>query len=194
MDNHELMPAITFMERRLGEAERKVNELLGALNILGDEAGLPVRPPGAGVSVDKHAGTTTQILPDTFFGKKQQTAVREYLEMRKSQSGNRNPATPRDIYDALVAGGYQYEAKKPETALVGLRALLRKRTNVFIKVGNTGTYGLRSWYPDAKKPKEDQGPKGAEDSSSEEPLAPLGDEQDNAANSTTPDEEHASAA
>jgi len=53
---------------------------------------------------------------------------------------------------ALVAGGYKFEAKAPEIALVGIRALLRKRTNIFHKLPNN-TYGLTEWYPGAKAPK-----------------------------------------
>jgi len=79
-----------------------------------------------------------------------QTAVREYLDMRKLQ--NLGPTTPREIYTAITSGGFQFETKDEHTALVGLRALLRKRTAFFHKLPN-GTYGLTSWYPDAKKPK-----------------------------------------
>ncbi len=147
MSEQELMPAITVLERRLGEAERKVNELLGALNILREEAGLPPRPPSRGDGDD--ASAPTQIKSDSFFGKKQQTAIREYLEMRRAQG--LGPARPREIYDALMTGGFEYVTKDADTALVGLRALLRKRSNVFIKVGANGAYGLLSWYPDARR-------------------------------------------
>lgn len=140
-----------MLERRLAETERKANTLLEALNELRAEAGLPPRPPGhGGGGSGPSASVSTQIKPDTFFGKKQQTAIREYLEMRRAQG--LGPAKPREIYDALVAGGFRYDAKDAETALVGMRAMLRKRTATFIKVGN-GAYGLTSWYPDAKKPK-----------------------------------------
>lgn len=62
------------------------------------------------------------------------------------------PAKPREIYEALKAGGYQFEAKDDEIALVGLRALLRKRSAFFQRLPN-GTYGMTSWYPDAKRPR-----------------------------------------
>lgn len=150
MSEQELMPAITVLERRLGETERKVNELLGALNILREEAGLPPRPPSRGDGDD--ASAPTQIKSDSFFGKRQQTAIREYLKMRRAQG--LGPARPREIYDALVTGGFEYEAKDAETALVGMRALLRKRSKVFIKVGTGGAYGLVSWYPEARRPKD----------------------------------------
>ncbi|MEA2859233.1 MAG: hypothetical protein QOC72_1272 [Methylobacteriaceae bacterium] len=151
MSEHELMPAITLMERKVVEAERKVNELLSALNVLRAEAGLEPRPRGGGsTSADGAENAATQIKPDTFFGQKQQSAMRMYLQMRKSNG--LGPAKPREIYDALLAGGYQFEAKDIENALVGMRALLRKRTEIFIRLPN-GTYGLAAWYPNARRPK-----------------------------------------
>ncbi len=152
MTEHELMPAITLMERKVDEAEQKVNQLLGALNVLRSEAGLPPRAGGGGGSGGGGSPdqVQTQIKPDTFFGKKQQSAIRQYLEMRRAQG--LGPAKPREIYDALLAGGFEYEAKTADIALVGMRALLRKRTETFVSLQN-GSYGLTAWYPDMKKRK-----------------------------------------
>jgi hypothetical protein len=146
--------AIEQLERRLDDLERKGNALVEVINDLRSEDGLPPRAPFGGGGAGTKAGAgTTHIKPDTFYGKKMQTAVREYLEMRKVAAGGAtNPATPREIYAAIVEGGFQFETKDETTALVGLRALLRKRTMFFHKLPN-GTYGLTSWYPDAKKPK-----------------------------------------
>lgn len=80
--------------------------------------------------------------------------MREYLEMRKAQGIG--PATPRDIYEALKSGGYQFETKDDTVALVGLRALLRTQPLVFHRLPQ-GTYGLTSWYPDAKRQSDDAG-------------------------------------
>jgi hypothetical protein len=152
MTQHELMPAITLMERKVDEAERKVNELLGALNVLRGEVGMPPRPRGGGGGGEGAAegGVLTQIKPDTFFGQKQQTALRSLLEMRRAQG--LGPGKPRELYEGLLAGGYQFEAQNAETAIVGMRALLRKRTAIFTKLQN-GAYGLTAWYPHARKPR-----------------------------------------
>jgi hypothetical protein len=93
------------------------------------------------------SGQAGQINSDAFYGKRQATAVREYLEMRRS--AGLGPAKPREIYDALRQGGYQFNAQEDETALVGMRALLRKMNSTFHKVPGTSAYGLRSWYPHA---------------------------------------------
>lgn len=154
MTQDELQPAIRLFERRYQEAQQKADALLMTLNIMREEAGMPPFEPARGSAVGTSSGNgsgqSIAIKADTFFGKRQQTAVREYLEMRRA--AGEGPATPREIYEALTAGGYKYNAKDAETALVGLRALLRKRTNVFVKVGK-GAYGLLAWYPDMKRPK-----------------------------------------
>ena len=149
--SNELMPAITLLEGEYDEMVRNANALLGTINVLRQRAGLPPKGPGGAPDGSSGGGgTITQIKPDTFYGKKLQTAVREYLEMRKAQS--LGPAKPREIYEAVTAGGFQFETSSDEVALVGLRAMLRKRTNFFHRLPN-GTYGLTIWYPHAKPAK-----------------------------------------
>lgn len=152
--------ALEVLEPRLDEAERIANALRTVVNDLRKEDGLPPLQPGGGTRVGSSGGnggatgagtTLSSIKSDTFFGKKMQTAIREYLEMRRAANGD-GPATPREIYDAITAGGYRFEAKEESVALVGLRALLRKRTAFFIKMPN-GKYGLTAWYPGARQPK-----------------------------------------
>lgn len=150
--------AIEQLERRLADLERKGNALIEVINDLRQEDGLPPRAPfggggGGGSSAGGGGAVLTQIKPDTFYGKKLQTAVREFLEMRYvAAGGHSDPATPKEIYEAITKGGFQFEAKTADIAMVGLRALLRKRTAFFHRLPN-GTYGLTPWYPDAKKPK-----------------------------------------
>lgn len=151
MDNS-LEPAIAALERRLQDTERKANALRDAINTLCEEAGIPPRYPDGGGGGRQPNGSSgrplTQIKSDTFFGQKQTTAIRSYLEMRRAQG--LGPATPKEIFETLKQGGYQFGAQKDETAMVSLRALLRKNNATFLRVPNTGTYGLRSWYPHAK--------------------------------------------
>lgn len=153
--NSDLTSTLGVLEREYEEAERNANQLLATINYLRSKSGLPpFNRGGGGAGGGEPSGggapTLTHIKPDTFYGKKLQTAMREYLEMRRAQG--LGPAKPREIYDAITAGGYQFEAGSPDVALVGLRALLRKRTQFFHKLPN-GTYGLTSWYPNARQPK-----------------------------------------
>lgn len=147
--------ALQALEQRLADLERKGNALIEVINDLRQEDGLPPLPPlGGGTGSGSPEGGASlglgQIQSDTFYGKKLQTAVREYLEMRKA--ANAGPATPREIHEAITQGGYEFDAKSDDIALVGLRAMLRKRTNFFHKLPN-GAYGLTKWYPDAKPAK-----------------------------------------
>ncbi len=143
---NELGPAIAALEKRLDETNRKANSLRQAINALYEEAGMSPKYADNTSSTD-YGATVTQIQPDTFYGKKQSTAIRMYLELRKAQ--NLGPATPREIFEALKQGGYQFDAKDDTTALIGMRALLRKNTVTFHRLPN-GSYGLLTWYPDAK--------------------------------------------
>jgi hypothetical protein len=158
--------------RKKTEAERQWNELFTTINVLRGKAGLApltapsvsqaVNPLGAddGSAPDGGGGTgggggapsPTQIKSDTFFGKRMGTAAREYLEMRFIAAGGTNPAAPREIFDALKSGGFVFETKDDTVAMISLRNMLRKASQTFVKLAN-GTYGLRAWYPNARKPK-----------------------------------------
>jgi hypothetical protein len=158
--------AIAALEQRLYDVERKMNEFRGAadafrasINTLCEQAGLPPRYPDGGgggsapeskasaTSAASAAASLSSIASDRFHGKRQATAVREYLEMRRA--ANLGPGKPREIYGALKRGGYQFTAKDDETALVGLRTTMRKNSVTFYKLPD-GAYGLRAWYPHTK--------------------------------------------
>jgi hypothetical protein len=143
--------AIAMLERGIEEAQQKIRTLRAAINALCEQAGLPARYAEADL-IAGGAARLTQIQDDTFYGKKQTPAMREYLEMRKAQG--LGPAKPREFYEALKAGGYQFDAKDDETAIVGLRALLRTQPQIFHRLPQ-GTYGLTVWYPDAKKARDE---------------------------------------
>src|SRR5260370_16136608 len=143
--------AFALLEQRLEEAEAKAREARAAINALCAAVGTPPRYPvisPAGGPVSR----LMQIQDDTFYGKKQTPAMREYLEMRKAQG--LGPAKPKELYEALKSGGYQFQTKNDDVALVAIRALLRTQPHIFHRLPQ-GTYGLTSWYPDAKRQKAD---------------------------------------
>jgi hypothetical protein len=141
-------PAIAALQGELADVERKARELKSTINVLCKHAGQPELYPN--IEAEQSGATVTSIKADTFYGKVIGTAAREYLEMRKV--ANLGPATPREIYDALVQGGYQFETKNEQVALVSLRSNLRKNSRTFHKLPN-GQYGLLAWYPNAKPAK-----------------------------------------
>jgi hypothetical protein len=108
------------------------------------------------------------------------SAVRQYLEMRFNEIGASNPAKPREIFDALKQGGFHFEAKDDAIAIISLRNLLRKNTNMFTKVPNSGTYGLATWYEHVKRAKQAAG---ATDSDADEGLG-AGDPEETEAATT----------
>ena len=127
---------------------------------------MPPYSPSPNGGGDKAVSSSLEIKPDTFFGKRQHTAIREYLEMRKVNGAG--PARPREIYEALRTGGVKFESDDEQKALVALRAMLRRRTSTFIKVGESGAYGLVSWYPDAKRKKAKSVSEGSSEEASRE--------------------------
>lgn len=141
-------PAIAALQSDLADAERKVRELKSTINVLCKHAG--VAELYTNIEAENSGPSITSIRADTFYGKVINTAAREYLEMRKA--AGLGPATPREIYDAMVAGGFQFETKSDQVALVSLRSNLRKNSKTFHKLPN-GQYGLLSWYPNAKSAK-----------------------------------------
>lgn len=145
-------PAIDALEKDLTDLERQGNALVMTINVLREKAGLPPRPggwsAGGGDQAAQSSNGTLSIHSDKFTGKKLGSAVREYLEMRKAANMDA-PATGRDIFDGLKAGGFIFGSKDEGNAMVVLRALLRKNTTMFFKLEN-GKYGLRSWYPHLK--------------------------------------------
>src|ERR1700690_2935627 len=97
--------AIAKLERGIEEFEQKIRALRTAINTMCENAGMKPRYAEAQLT----AGTGTklsQIQDDTFYGKKQTTAMREYLEMRKTQGVG--PGSPREIYEAIKQGGYSF--------------------------------------------------------------------------------------
>lgn len=155
MQRPELLPAIDALEEELAAIENQAAELRNIINMLCQRAGLDPRHADIKGSAQKAAATS--IKPDTFYGKKMQTAARECLEMRKRADSG--PATPRQIFGALTAGGFKFETKDENNSLVSLRSTLRKNSATFHKLPN-GEYGLRAWYQNIKAPKEDNQERG----------------------------------
>ena len=142
----EFKPAIDALVTDLREQERRVATTKQMINRLCELADAPAMFGDVSLQ-DRPA--VTGIRSDHFYGKVQTTAAREYLELR--HAANQGPAPPREIFDALVAGGFKFDTKNELNAITGLRATLRKNSSIFHKLPN-GDYGLLSWYPTAKAP------------------------------------------
>jgi hypothetical protein len=92
------------------------------------------------------------IQSDSFYGKSAFTAVREFLDMRRTSS--LGAATYNEIIQALEAGGFDFSTLSPdkEIAMRAVAITLGKNSSIFHKLPN-GNWGLLSWYPEAKEKK-----------------------------------------
>ena len=157
-----MVSEIDRLEREAAELKRTVNKMCG----FADQS-----PMYQDVEDQRRIGTSA-IRSDQFFGLQQATAVRRYLEMRGNPNdGGLGAATVNEIYEAMVAGGFQFEAKNDENAKRGLRISLTKNSRDFCRVPN-GAYGLLDWYPNVRKPAESSTTGTQEPNESIEPEAP----------------------
>ena len=115
MMREEFQPAIAALQKDLVQLEKKAVEAKKATNVLCKLADVAPMYP---VVEDGLSAVLTQIQADTFYGKRMSTAAREYLQMRKG--GGQGPAKPRDVYEALKDGGFQFETKDEQTLSIRL--------------------------------------------------------------------------
>lgn len=141
----ELRPAIEALQKELTAQEQEVIDTKNMINMLCKRAGMePIYPDVGQVG---QTATLSSIQGDTFYGKSILTAAREYLEMRKS--AGQGPATPREVYEALKKGGFQFSSKSENNSITIVRATMGKASNVFHRLP-AGDYGLLKWYDPAK--------------------------------------------
>lgn len=147
----EIQATIETLQREIAELERQIVETKQVINRLCRSGGEDPIYPDAALTA---AGASMTIVGDSFYGKSMITAAREFLEMKKATTGS-GPASPRQVYEALVKGGYKFETKDETNAIISVRSTLRKNSSVFHRLPNA-EYGLLSWYPNAKVPKESE--------------------------------------
>jgi hypothetical protein len=102
---------------------------------------------------------TGQLRGDEYYGRPLATVITIILEARKMQSIG--PATVREIYDQMLAGSYQFEAKDADNAMRGIRISMAKNPK-FHKLPN-GKWGLTEWYPNIKEEKSEKSKESAVD-------------------------------
>jgi hypothetical protein len=137
---HRLVKGIEELEAQVTQKKRLVNEICR-------EYGQP--PRFADVDAPKTSAISARGR-DVFYGRPLATVMREFLELRgPSARGGLGAATVNEIYDALVGGGFKFDARDETNAKRGLRIALSKNTATFHKVGNA--YGLSEWYPAASR-------------------------------------------
>jgi hypothetical protein len=126
------------LERQLAEKKRMVNSLC---ELVGQPLLYAATDPVS-------SNGSVSIRSDEFYGKALATAVRRILEKRAQAA--LGAASVSEIYEALVKGGFRFDAKNAANAKRSLRISLTKNSVTFHKLPN-GNYGLLEWYPNAKE-------------------------------------------
>jgi hypothetical protein len=144
MSNHE--QTLEFLRSKVQAKETELIQLKELINGLSAEIGLP--RPYLDVQPVTNGGTISSIRSDQFYGQPLSTAIRTYLEIRKTSG--LGAATLAEIFSAIKAGGFKFETKDEDNARNSVRLALRKNSSVFHRLPN-GQYGLLVWYPGAKE-------------------------------------------
>ena len=134
----ELQKKLQEQEGEVIQTKKMINQLCGYMNKrpLHDDAEL-------------QTSKTNAVRADEYYGKAAVTAMREVLQRRQ----HIGPAKAREIYDALIEGGYDgFRTEDEQNRLTGMRISLRKASKVFHKLPN-GQCGLVDWYDNIRKQK-----------------------------------------
>lgn len=136
-ENLKAVEAIREKIRAREEEIRQWKIVVNAFYTDEDEA-----PPYPNVATETSASIGS-LRTDHFYGKTLAEAGQIYLEMRKASG--LGSASVNEIYDALKAGGYKFNAANDDYAKNGVRISLRKTPAIFHQLPN-GDYGLSAWY------------------------------------------------
>ncbi len=165
-----LTEAINAMQEVIDKLLAEVGEKKKLANALARTAGLE---PVYNEIEEVASGSSRIVRADQFANYTAPSpAVRKFLELRGEQLG---ATTVEVIYEALKAGGYNFEHAPPSEAKNNLKVSLGKDSEV-LRLPN-GCYGLLSWYPAQKrekmaKPKKGSNSAGTNGVSAEEAAAP----------------------
>lgn len=149
----EFAATIATLQSHLQKQEDEVRSTKRLINQLCQRGGDPILYPDA----EGETASPTSLRRDQFYGLPLAAAIRKYLELRR----NMGPATVNDIFTALSAGGFKFEAKNEANAKRALYISLAKNSAAFHKLPNSGTddaavFGLLEWYPNAKDEGDDK--------------------------------------
>lgn len=134
------------LQAKVAESEAQTNKLKELVNTFCTSYG--VVPPydlaqTASVAQGPKMGAPISFRPDEFYGKPLATCVREILNARKAR--DLGPADPREVFDALRKGGFDFEARDDETAFRAMQISISKNTAAFVRLPS-GQIGLEEWY------------------------------------------------
>ena len=137
---------IADLEARLQELDTESRKIKTLINGLCNIIGLPLKYQ----DIEEERIAVSQQRADEYYGRPLATVVTEVLKKRDTQG--LGAATLDEIYDQLVAGGFDFTGKNDGIKKRGL-AISMSKNKKFHHLPND-TWGLFSWYPTAKETKE----------------------------------------
>ena len=140
----DILKTIESLTNRARAKQDDLDKLKNLINELCAEAGIASRFENV-----SEAGNLASLRSDQFYGMPLTSAIRGYLELRKSSG--LGAATVTEIFRSIKGGGYKFDTKNDDNARIGVANALRKSSSIFHRLPN-GQYGLLSWYPSAKVP------------------------------------------
>ena len=135
-----VLETIELVKQEIADLERQLNQKKTTVNGLYPLAKID---PIYVIEDQIQVAASAALNGDEYYSKKASTAVRMVLEARKARGSG--PATSGEIYDALLAGGYKFDAKNEANAKNSLRVTLSKNSSIFHRLPNKKV-GLTKWY------------------------------------------------
>lgn len=137
---------IADLQVKLKQQEDEVAKTKQLINLLCNQYGRnPIYPDAE----SNQLSCIKTFAADEFYGQPLAGSIRKILEYRKVTG--LGPATPRDVYEALLQGGYSFDTNDEQNRLTGIRISLRKGSSIFHRLPDGKRYGLLEWYPKAKR-------------------------------------------
>lgn len=143
--------AIRDLQDKLRPHEQEIKKIKTAINLLCELDGKPPMYTG----LDSTPEISTQLQGDEYHNIPQATAITEILERRKA--ANLAPVTVDEIYDDLIAGGFEFTKGKNEAIQKRGIAISMSKNRKFYKLPNE-KWGIKKWYniKDTKKENENE--------------------------------------
>lgn len=135
---------IESLRKNIGEKENELVEMKKTVNQL---CKLVNHSPIYLTEVKPEKSSTALLKGDEYYMQPIARVIGLILEKRK-MSGL-GPATVKEMYDAMKAGGYKFDAKDDENAMRGISISMSKNVAKFHKLPS-GKFGLTEWYPELK--------------------------------------------
>ena len=127
------------LQIKLHQVEEEVNKIKKAINLLCEIDGKQAMY----AETDGTSCTVVKLKGDEFHNIAQATAITEIMERRRNS--NLAPVTIDEIYDDLIAGGFQFTKGKNEAIQKRGLAITMSKNRKFYKLPND-KWGIKSWY------------------------------------------------